>query len=1144
LNPHGVAALYICAKFKNMGTNYFSKKTGILFISLLLASIIRAQGPGNCVDFTANSANNNYINVGNLSSINNSNFSVEMWIYVGAITAAGGYEDPSFFSNKDWDSGNNTGIVLFADGASTGNFRCNFKGASGARVDHNTNIALMNGWNHIAVTFNRTDSLKCYVNGVFAGGKSISASTGSIGSANTYKIGQDGIGDYAVKFNGKIDEFRIWNTVRSLTEIRTNLCKKLVGTEPGLITYYRIDEGTGTNINDLSSANNDGTLTNPAAGNWVVSEAALGDASSFLYTNSWAGQNISSLSASNGDLLVNNITGSPAGVHVYRVDAVPSNTTGILGIGSNQTYYGIYTVNGTSPSYTINYDYSDFPSAVANEANLILFERTNNASAAWSNASAVVSTPTNTITDNNTNRKEIILGGTTASICNDPSTPTATVINSNNATISWTTGGAGNWNIEYGISGFTPGTGTQVLNTTNNPYTINGLNPNTAYHVYVQDTCGSFGSSNWVGPLSFTTLNNPGLIGPGTSLEFGGTKYISIGTSSALRPTNAITVEAWMKCYSQSDWMSFLSNAQDNASNESGYSMSYYGGKWRFFLMTENMAGNEWNGNPGADLPLNEWVHVAGTYDGSVIKFYVNGMLIETKNATGNIDWTYAPLDFRLGMFVDDNETYYYDGQIDEIKVWNIARTQTQIRDFMCKKQTGSESGLIAYYRMDDAVGNVLSDLSTSNLDGNLTNMSNADWLISGAALGDASTHQYTNSWTGTSVNLTSTSFGNLSVDSVLGVPDAIQVYRVDQAPYYLNGVYDPGGTQAYYGVFVVNGTTPTYRTQYNYSNYANAVANENYLSLYNKSDASVYTWANYGAILVAIQDKMVANNVLGRKEFFLADFMANPCPTPSGLGATNIGFSTADANWTSGGGTIFNVQWGPVGFTPGTGTAINGISGTTTTITGMSDNTTYQYYVQNDCGGSPGAWVGPFTFTTNTPCPDPTSITAGSITSNSAQISWTNGLPNWEMQWGLTGFTFGTGINSNLTTNPYTMGGLLANTTYDIYIRDNCDSLYSNWVGPITFTTLPAGTGFEELSDGEILIYPNPTVDYLSIKTSFELKDATIKITSIDGKEQISVTNMENHLITIPVHSLIAGTYFIEMVIADKYYYTRFIKQ
>jgi parallel beta-helix repeat protein len=88
--------------------------------------------------------------------------------------------------------------------------------------------------------------------------------------------------------------------------------------------------------------------------------------------------------------------------------------------------------------------------------------------------------------------------------CPEPSNLTATNLGFTSAEISWTTGGATNWNIEYGPAGFTPGTGTVVHNVTN-PYTITPLTHNTAYDVYVQDSCGPGDLSSWSGPLNFQT---------------------------------------------------------------------------------------------------------------------------------------------------------------------------------------------------------------------------------------------------------------------------------------------------------------------------------------------------------------------------------------------------------------------------------------------------------------------------------------------------------------------------------------------------------------------------------------------------------------------------------------------------------------
>ncbi|MBU2940613.1 choice-of-anchor J domain-containing protein [Lacinutrix sp. C3R15] len=81
------------------------------------------------------------------------------------------------------------------------------------------------------------------------------------------------------------------------------------------------------------------------------------------------------------------------------------------------------------------------------------------------------------------------------------------------AEISWVeSGSATSWNVEYGITDFTQGTGTMVTGTTSNPLSITGLTISTTYDFYVQADCdasGGTGISTWAGPYSFTTAAGP-----------------------------------------------------------------------------------------------------------------------------------------------------------------------------------------------------------------------------------------------------------------------------------------------------------------------------------------------------------------------------------------------------------------------------------------------------------------------------------------------------------------------------------------------------------------------------------------------------------------------------------------------------------
>lgn len=94
-----------------------------------------------------------------------------------------------------------------------------------------------------------------------------------------------------------------------------------------------------------------------------------------------------------------------------------------------------------------------------------------------------------------------------------------------------------------------------------------------------------------------------------------------------------------------------------------------------------------------------------------------------------------------------------------------------------------------------------------------------------------------------------------------------------------------------------------------------------------------------------------------------------------------------------------------------------------------------------------------------NSTCVEPTALNVLSVTNSTAQLSWANGggETQWQVQYGANGFTLGTGTTvSPVTTNPYTLTGLAANTTYQYYVRGECPGPeFSSWSGPFTFKTL-----------------------------------------------------------------------------------------
>lgn len=72
-----------------------------------------------------------------------------------------------------------------------------------------------------------------------------------------------------------------------------------------------------------------------------------------------------------------------------------------------------------------------------------------------------------------------------------------------------------------------------------------------------------------------------------------------------------------------------------------------------------------------------------------------------------------------LGRYATVHRADAFIGQMDESRLWSVARTETEVRQNMCKKLTGAEIGLIGYWKVDESyVSSNIDDYSISNFDG------------------------------------------------------------------------------------------------------------------------------------------------------------------------------------------------------------------------------------------------------------------------------------------------------------------------------------------------------------------------------------------------------------------------------------------
>ncbi|CAN5413857.1 hypothetical protein BH11BAC3_BH11BAC3_33040 [soil metagenome] len=104
------------------------------------------------------------------------------------------------------------------------------------------------------------------------------------------------------------------------------------------------------------------------------------------------------------------------------------------------------------------------------------------------------------------------------------------------------------------------------------------------------------------------------------------------------------------------------------------------------------------------EIELNKTYHVAMVYDGATLKFYRNGFLMSQIAATGTLlqnNWT-----TRVGFYQPQTYNQNFIGYINEVRIWNVAKSQSAIRTFMTSSlpSPSTQPGLVAYYTFDDLV--------------------------------------------------------------------------------------------------------------------------------------------------------------------------------------------------------------------------------------------------------------------------------------------------------------------------------------------------------------------------------------------------------------------------------------------------------
>lgn len=203
------------------------------------------------------------------------------------------------------------------------------------------------------------------------------------------------------------------------------------------------------------------------------------------------------------------------------------------------------------------------------------------------------------------------------------------------------------------------------------------------------------------------------------SLSFDGSSYTDCGTGSGFNITGTtITVKAWIypTSFSTNYWEgSIVAKDQPlakgfvlrcGATGQLSFVLGVTGGVWTEVVSVNNA------------LTLNMWQHVAAVYDGTSMLLYVNGTQMQSASENRTIVEDPA-MPLRIGGS-PGGWSRFFTGKIDEVRVWNVARTNVQIREKMFKGiSTGT--GLVASYNMNDGTGTSLTDNTGNGNTGTLS---------------------------------------------------------------------------------------------------------------------------------------------------------------------------------------------------------------------------------------------------------------------------------------------------------------------------------------------------------------------------------------------------------------------------------------
>ena len=488
-----------------------------------------------------------------------------------------------------------------------------------------------NAWSYLASSYDGAN-LRLYLNGTLV---TTVARTGAITtSTNALTIGSDPFwGQY---FNGMIDDLRIYNTALTQAQIQTDMTTPVAPAGP-----------------DTTPPSAPGTLSATA------------------------------ISATRIDLSWGAATDNTAvtGYHIERCQGTGCTTFAEIATTTTATSYSdTTTAAGTSYSYRIR----------ANDAVPNLGPYSNTATTTTPNPDLTPPSAPGTLSANaiSATRIDLSWGAATDNTavtgyqierCQGTGCNSYTQIATTNGTTTsysdTTTTANTSYSYRVRANDAVPNLGPYSNTATTTTPIQTGPTPVAAYAfdegsgTTVADQSGNGNN----GTVANTTWASSGKYGK--ALSFNGTSSrVTVPNSASLQLTTGMTLEAWVNPTTVSSaWRDVIEKGNDNyylmgTTDHSGFPA----GGGTFASTNANAFGT-------AALATNAWSYLASSYDGANLRLYLNGTLVTTVARTGAITTSTNALTIGSDPFWGQ----YFNGMIDDLRIYNTALTQAQIQTDM-----------------------------------------------------------------------------------------------------------------------------------------------------------------------------------------------------------------------------------------------------------------------------------------------------------------------------------------------------------------------------------------------------------------------------------------------------------------------------